>query len=241
MKWHSILLTSVFFLVTLIASCKKETAIQVENSPLQSVIKNTAPTSFAGPDIKMELPANITLQGSYYDAEHNVVKTEWLKVSGPDSSIIIDKNSLTTDVKNLREGIYEFELAITDRMNLCGKDTVKVEVLKSRQIDSAEVIVREHEIVFKNLIWIFPWYSTLELRNIHKYIPAGTPIKVFIKRDFLTEWEEVFYATNNGNNRIYEYFIETRLNGAGIYSYGSLYVFYYGIDTKDTPDVKVQF
>jgi hypothetical protein len=97
------------------------------------------------------------------------------------------------------------------------------------------------EIIFKNIVWTFPWYNTLEVKNIYTYIPTGTPIKVFVQRDNASEWKEASPESNNVSN-VYEYNIETRPNGNGFWtSYGSLYISYFGRDTDDTPDVKIQF
>jgi hypothetical protein len=123
MKKYSLHLATVIFLITCIVSCKKEIAMPEED--------NTAPVANAGLDIKIVLPQNSTvLQGGFYDADGNVKKVEWRKVRGPDFSIIVDKDSLKTVVNNLKEGVYEFELTVTDKMNLYGKDSVKVEVVK---------------------------------------------------------------------------------------------------------------
>ena len=105
------------------------------------------------------------------------------------------------------------------------------------------VIVSDHQIVGKNIKWIFPWYSSLEVQNIHSYISVGAPIRVFVQRDDSDIWMEATPVANDGSGGDYEYFIEKRLDGggAGMYNYGSLYVFYYGKDTTDTPDVKVEF
>ncbi len=232
--------TAVLLCVSLVA-CKKDPPVNQENNRINSDV-NTAPVANAGLDMKIELPQNFTvLQGGFYNADRNFKKVEWRKVSGPDSCIIEDKDSLKTVVSNLREGVYEFELTVTDKMNLYGKDSVKVEVVKRQQISSDTVIVREHEIIFKNLVWDFPWYNTLEVKNIHTYIPTGTPMKVFVQRDNASEWKEATPEANNVNGSVYEYFIETRPNGGGMYNYGSLYIFYYGPDPNDTPDVKIQF
>lgn len=242
MKKCSLHLLTVIILIAGIASCKKETAIPKENTPVQPVIPNTAPVANAGLDMKIELPNNFTvLQGFFYNADGIFKKVEWRKVSGPDSCVIVDKDSLKTVISNLREGVYEFELTVTDKMNLFGKDSVKVEVLKHQQVSADDVIVREHEIIFKNIVWTFPWYNTLEVKNIYSYIPVGTAIKVFVQRDNASEWKEASPESNNVSN-VFEYFIETRPNGNGFWtSYGSLYISYFGRDTEDTPDVKIQF
>ena len=102
-------------------------------------------------------------------------------------------------------------------------------------------IISDHQIVAKNITWIFPWYSSLEVKNIHSYFPEGTPIRVFVQRDNSDIWKEATDAFIDGSLSEYDYFIEKRPDGAGMYNYGSLYVSYYGMDTSDTPDVKVQF
>lgn len=241
MKWLSLRLLTVIFLTAGIGSCKKETVSQAENPPAQPVSQSRAPVAHAGHDMRREIPCNIMLQGSFYDADPNFIKTEWRNVSGPDSSIIVDKDSLKTVVKNLKVGIYQFELTVTDKMNLYGKDTVQVQVVKRKLVDSVEIVIQNHEIIFKNLTWIFPLDNALELINIHKYIPVGTPMKVMLHRGYSTDWVEATPFSNNGSNKLYEYFIETSPNSAGIYTYGSMYVFYYGRDTWDRPDVKVIF
>ena len=103
------------------------------------------------------------------------------------------------------------------------------------------VIVSDHEIIGKNIRWIFPWYNALELKKIHSYISEETPIKVFVQRDNNSLWIEATPVLQDSILSKYEYFIEKRPEGAGMYNYGSLYIFYYGMDTEDTPDVKVQF
>jgi hypothetical protein len=71
-------------------------------------------------------------------------------------------------------------------------------------------------------------------------MPSGSVFRIFIRRDTNPDWIEV-YPENYVANASYEYYIETRPDGAGIYTYGSLYIFYYGMDTNDTPDVKIVF
>jgi len=118
---------------------------------------------------------------------------------------------------------------------------IKVDTNNNKPAIADTVIVSDHQIVGKNIRWIFPWYSALELKNIHSYFSDGTSIKVFIQRDNSDIWMEATPVANDGSGGDYEYFIEKRPEGAGMYTYGSLYVFYYGEDTTDTPDVKVQF
>ncbi len=237
MRKYLIHLLPLIYFITGITSCKKEISLPEEKTFVQPVIQNSAPKVYAGGDLKIELPQNFyVLKGSFSNADGNFKKTEWRKLSGPDSCIIVDKDSLITEVSNLSEGVYEFELTVTDKMNFFGKDSVKVEVVKLEQVSL------EHEIIFKNLVWIFPWYAALEVNNIYTFIPTSSAIKVFIQRDNASVWTEATPVSNNGNSSAYEYFIETRLpNGAGMYNHGSLYIFYYGMGTNDAPAVKIKF
>ena len=111
-------------------------------------------------------------------------------------------------------------------MGLYGKDTLKVAV---------------GEYVFEDRTWIFPWYNSIEIPNFHSIVPPGTPFTIYIQRHSNPAWIEVSPLTINPSTATYEYFIETRPKGGGIYNYGSLYIFYYGNDVSDAPGVKITF
>ena len=203
-------------------------------SPMPQTAANTALNCFTGQDILVFFPNNFCrLYGSANDKENNIQTFLWNKISGPSSFHIETPNSLGTKVSNLQMGIYHFELTVTDSRGLYGKDTVKVIV--------GQLAGNTNEIIFENQIWIFPWYSAIELNNFYNLIPPGSMFKILIKRDTDPDWVEVFPYSINGSGGSYEYFIETRPDGAGMYTYGSLYIFYYGMDTSDTPDVKIVY
>ena len=229
-----------FFLMLLllfifISGCEKEERITVhsiERTDTSTVVTNTAPAAFAGPDFYIVLPADsLTLKGTVSDTPSDIVQHSWKKISGPASYVIAQPELLQTKVGNLLKGTYQFELTVVDKAGLVGKDTVTVDVRDTIDPGSSELI-------FTNLEWIFPWYASIEVQNIYWY-PA--PKKVFIQRGFDSTWVEVNYISDTSTNSKYEYFIEKRPEGAGMYSYGSLYVFYYGSNTDDTPKVKITF
>lgn len=231
------LYASMALLVFLTSSCKKELENNLQQNNQQFNAPNKAPIAQAGTDISIVLPANeIILNGRYVDSENNIKSIEWTKLSGPDSFLIENKNELKTRVSNLQEGVYQFELAVIDHLDEIGKDIVTITVKPGTTIEN-----QNGEVVYRNLNWIFPWYASLELENIYSHVPQGNTIKVLVKRDNQTDWEEVPVLSNVGSATSYEYFIEERPDGAGMYNYGSLYVFFYGNETDDTPDVKVQF
>jgi hypothetical protein len=204
--------------------------IQVIVNPVVTV--NQPPVSNAGPDRTINLPVNnTTLDGSgSSDPENNISSFQWAKIAGPSAITIQTPAAAQTTVTNLVAGFYEFELKVTDAGGLWSKDTVKVTVYGNTQ-----------EVVFNNLPWIPIWYQTLEINDIYSFIPATTPFRVYIQRDFNPAWIEATPVAPNGTGGDYEYFVETRPGGGGMYTYGSLYVFGYGTNLTDTPNVKIVF
>lgn len=98
------------------------------------------------------------------------------------------------------------------------------------------------EVIIHDLNWIFPWYNSIEISDFSKKLPAGVSFKVYIQRGNSTDWIEVPFLVDNAGAEIkYEYFVETRPLGAGMYHYGSLYIFYYGQDVSDHPSVKIVY
>jgi hypothetical protein len=232
----------VIFMILLMAffSCKKSGIIDITpGDPFDSAKtpSNSPMVAIAGPDQIAQLPLDyVFLNGSYGGTQNNFDRVQWQKLSGP-SCLIENQNGLLTKVSGLKEGTYQFELTVFDKSNLPAKDWVTVTVNPV----PVNVIINQHFVVFNSLEWIFPWYASIEAKNIHSYLPQNAPIQVFVQRSSSNNWIQVQPASNNSNNNTYEYFIETRPDGGGIYNYGSLYVFYYGFDTDDNPKIKVEF
>jgi hypothetical protein len=91
---------------------------------------NSPPIADAGADQTITLPVNyINLDGSASsDPDNNIVSYFWSKISGPSSLEITNIYSAKTQVINLAEGIYQFELKVTDTKGLSDNDTVQIEV-----------------------------------------------------------------------------------------------------------------
>ena len=194
---------------------------------------SSAPSAYAGQDFQVILPTDFCWLSGGYGENGNikVEKTLWTKISGPSSGVLQNPDLLRTKVSNLEKGIYEFELTITNMKGLTGKDTVRAIVGKMSETPK--------EMIFKDIEWIFPWYSTIEIKDFNLLLPNSI-FKVYIQRDNNPQWEEVPFLLENTATK-YEYFVETRPGGAGMYTYGSLYIFYYGTDTNDTPSVKIVY
>jgi len=93
--------------------------------------ENRPPVALAGKDTTVFLPADTAvLDGSLsWDPDNNITGYSWTKISGPASFTIVNTNVVQTLGINLTEGIYQFELTVTDAAGLSGKDTLQVTVL----------------------------------------------------------------------------------------------------------------
>jgi hypothetical protein len=128
----SILLAGIFI------SCKKESSLN-GNQPPSSVErgrppgkgKPSPPVANAGPDQTIILTTNtVTLNGSASTDPNNDITTYlWTKISGPSSFAISNANAVQTQVTNLIEGVYQFELKVTDARGLINKDMVQITAL----------------------------------------------------------------------------------------------------------------
>lgn len=192
-----------------------------------------APSAFAGQDFQVLLPTDFCWLSGGYSENGNIKieKTLWKKISGSSSCIVENPDSLRTKVTNMEKGIYQFALTVTNKKGLTAKDTVKVIVGKLSETTK--------EMIFKDLEWIFPWDNTIEIKDFNLLFPNSI-FKVYIQRDNNPQWEEVPFLSENTATK-YEYFVETRPDGAGMYNYGSLYIVYYGTDTDDSPSVKIMY
>ena len=91
---------------------------------------NHPPVANAGADQTITLPINtINLDGSgSTDPENNIYSYQWTKISGPSLFNIATANTIETQVTDLMQGIYLFELKVTDAGGLFAKDTAQITV-----------------------------------------------------------------------------------------------------------------
>jgi ribosomal protein L14 len=90
---------------------------------------NIAPVANAGSNSTITLPVNTTsLAGSGSDADGTIVSYIWAKISGPTTYNIVNASSPVTDVSGLVQGVYQFELTVTDNHGATGIDTIQVTV-----------------------------------------------------------------------------------------------------------------
>ena len=106
------------------ASAKDTMQVTVNAAPI-----NQSPTARAGSDITITLPTNsTTLSGTGNDPDGTIASYKWTKMSGPSQYNIVSSTKAQTSVNNLVQGVYQFELTVTDNSGKSAKDTVQVTV-----------------------------------------------------------------------------------------------------------------
>jgi len=131
LQFRTLFLYSIFIIsVIQITSCQKEAAQAITPAPSG----NKPPVANAGSDQTITLPINaLTLDGSKStDPDNNITSYAWTKLSGPSSFTIANANALHTQVTNLTQGVYEFELKVIDAGGLFSNDTMQL-IVKSNQ------------------------------------------------------------------------------------------------------------
>jgi hypothetical protein len=243
-RFKPTLLSSLLFgmLITSTYSCSKENNQTASNTT--TTPRTMAPTVNTGGDVTIELPTNeVSLTGNYYSSSNESFKAVRKKIAGPEKYSLGNPDRLNTRVTGLEEGIYYFELTVINNDGQSDRHAVRVTVVKKPQLRDPNVIMGTNEVTFKNIEWIFPWYNALEAKDIYNYVPRDKPLNVFVRRGGTINWMPVerFDPYLPYTNHLYDYFIETRPDGAGMYTLGSLYVFYYGTDTNDTCEIRIEF
>ena len=115
-----LLITAILFL----NSCQKEYSCE------DCIGNNHPPLAVAGPDTVITLPTDSVLLngGKSSDPDGKISAWQWTKISGPSSSNITNANVAQTQVIDLVQGVYQFELKVTDADGLFATDTVQVTV-----------------------------------------------------------------------------------------------------------------
>lgn len=95
-------------------------------------VPNNAPTANAGEDVDIQLPVNsLTIQGSGTDTDGVITTYSWTQISGPDEPVFTQDSFGQLNLGKLIEGVYIFELTVTDNGNSSAKDQVTIDVLPS--------------------------------------------------------------------------------------------------------------
>ncbi len=90
---------------------------------------NQLPIANAGLDKIVELPTStVSLAGSGTDTDGTISSYAWSKISGPSGGTIVTSTAATTAITGLTQGVYKYELKVSDNAAATGKDTVQITV-----------------------------------------------------------------------------------------------------------------
>jgi hypothetical protein len=91
---------------------------------------NQPPTANAGSDITIILPVNTaTLSGSGNDPDGSITAYDWVKIAGPLAGTLANANTATATASGLVEGVYSYQLTVTDNAGATVKDTINILVI----------------------------------------------------------------------------------------------------------------
>lgn len=90
---------------------------------------NSKPEANAGRDQTIELPDELTLNGSESDdPDGSITEYEWSKIDGPDNYQFDNTTDVITNVSELVAGVYKFRLKVTDNRGATATDDVTITV-----------------------------------------------------------------------------------------------------------------
>lgn len=185
----------LFFAIgAIVTSCQKEHATLTPHVPQSPVAK-----AMSNPQvIDSAVTEFLDGQGSYGVGNDRITSYLWSQISGPASSVILSPSSAYTQVAGLVEGVYQFELKVTDAIGLVSRDTTQVTVNSS--------LFGHSEIIVNNLVWqrwhqsnVSPSDSSND--EIYLSVPPSSiqtlptsNFSMWVKKDPLSNWEAVFYS-----------------------------------------------
>lgn len=180
----------------------------------------SSPKAFAGSSKFVALPASSC--SLYGGSSGNIEGYFWRKISGPPSFVIETWQSIITKVYKLEKGIYEFELTVTNKAGLSGKDTVTVSV--------HDVASPTKEIILKNVPLYCPMGCSVEIPNFNSFVPLGIFFRIYIKRYNSPDWIEAIHTDLSNSTDTYIFGL----------SKNTLWIYPLAEDAV-TPDVKITF
>ncbi|HEY3402385.1 MAG TPA: gliding motility-associated C-terminal domain-containing protein, partial [Ohtaekwangia sp.] len=95
---------------------------------------NNPPVADAGADKEIIVvpPGSTTLTATASDSDGTISSTLWEQVSGPNTAVLTDENTLTVTLTNLQPGTYVFRFTTTDNNTSTDFDEVTLTVLENQ-------------------------------------------------------------------------------------------------------------
>lgn len=90
---------------------------------------SSQPTVNAGSNQSVTLPTNsVTLTGTASDVGGTITSYQWTQTSGPNQAVLGSANAIQTTAGNLVQGVYVFQLKVTDNLGATATSTTQVTV-----------------------------------------------------------------------------------------------------------------
>ncbi len=158
-----------------------------------STTPNLSPLANAGVDSTLTLPINVVqLQGSGTDSDGTVVSYSWIQISGPSSATISDNTIPNPVASELVEGVYVFELTVTDNNNAKAKAQVTITLVPFQLEATIFPKIFSPNGDNNNDKWTWPNSSLFDGCEINIYNRFGK--KVFSMTSYDNTWD----GTSNG-------------------------------------------
>jgi hypothetical protein len=161
---------------------------------------NRPPQANVGTDQVIYMPASSVMldaSGSF-DPDNNITGFQWTRMYGPSSFTIVNATSPQTQVNNLVEGEYIFQVAVKDAGNLVTKAYVHI---------SVDTTMPVNILSFNNISWEND--CSLVVNNFYSSVPQGQNFKVYVRRvnsdGSLSPWEYARPLTLSSSYEIYNY------------------------------------
>jgi alpha-tubulin suppressor-like RCC1 family protein len=117
------------------------TATDVVKVTVNAAIVAGPPVVSAGSDQTITLPTNsVTLTATASETNGTIVSYKWVQLSGPSISTIASSGSATTVVDGLAQGVYSFQVTVTDNSGVTATAVVKVTVNPAAVTPGAPVV-----------------------------------------------------------------------------------------------------
>ncbi|MBO9730981.1 MAG: T9SS type A sorting domain-containing protein [Chitinophaga sp.] len=119
------------FQLTVTDNAGATNSADVNITVLPAVAQNKPPVANAGNSIQVQLPVNTAaLDGSgSTDADGQITTWQWKKTAGPAGGDLSVSDVVKTNVSNLQEGTYTYQLTVTDNAGASNSATVNIIVL----------------------------------------------------------------------------------------------------------------
>ncbi len=113
-------------------------SVQVTVNPAP-VVPGT-PSANAGSDQTITLPTNsVTLTGGGTETNGTIVSYHWAQTSGPSTATLGSAGAATTSVTGLVQGVYAFQLTVTDALGVTATDVTQVTVNPSVPVSGVPI------------------------------------------------------------------------------------------------------